>query len=1114
MTDGPTTSDPFSPLVAALTHVEDSAIVFSAEGELVIWNPGAEKLYGYSFEEARRKDISFLAPPEESGDTIKLFARALSGQPVPPRLVERIQKDGTRVRVSLRVSPLEQPDGSIFGVLFMSRDVVSEVDRETRLTELQLREREIATLVPDALYVHRQGKIVWVNQAAVDMFGAQSTTDLLGRMAWDFIVEADLDKVLKRHAALGPAGSTSPILVHRKRLDGHAFPTEARGAAIIWEDEPATLMVVRDLSEQERALTALAESELRQKELAEICPDAILVHVDGEIVFGNDAAVEMFAARSVRDLIGRTNESIVHPDDWRMIVGSWDAAEPDDGNAFLQVRQIRLDGTGFIGEGRGKAVVWEGQEAWMVVVRDITDRIRVQDALKESEARQRDFAEISPDAMLVHLDGEIVFANEAALAMFGAKDRDEFIGRNVTDTIHPDDRSIVAENWDAWRKGDGLDLMDVRRLRLDGTSFHGEGRHRSIFWEGRTAYLVVIRDVSARIANQRALQESEERHRQIVDVSPDSILVHVDDRIVFANAAAHDMYGAEDDELIGLSSLAVIPDDRKDFVLAQRKQLVAGGIAPKVEARRKRLDGTEFIAEVTGSNYTWNGEAAVLTIARDVSDRVFAEQARVVLEERYRKILELTPAATFVHVGGKITYVNPAAIEMFGAERSDDLIGYEVSELIHPGDRDRISDRQQAMREGVNMPLDRVRRLRLDGTSFETSYSATKIDWHDQQGFLVLTEDITEQLAKEEALQQSESRHRTITEASPEAILVHLDHKIVFANRAAAEMFGVQNADTLLGRRALDLVHPDDREDLLASNEPLAPGDILPPTVSRRLRDTGEVFHSESTRSGYSWDGQTAMMAVIRDISERFAAEQKIRDYTEELERTNEELERFAYVASHDLKEPLRMVSSFCGLLQERYADKLDEQANEFIRFAVDGATRMHGLIEDLLKMSQTGTTDLIAETVEVSGVVNDVKTNLGPLIAETGAEITCDDLPMVVGDRTLLTQLFQNLVSNAIKFRSDKTPVITIESTSRGAEHAFSVSDNGIGFDLKHNEKIFEVFKTLHARDKFEGNGIGLSICKKVVERHGGKIWVDSMPGQGSSFWFTLPAMPEVQKS
>ena len=208
------------------------------------------------------------------------------------------------------------------------------------------------------------------------------------------------------------------------------------------------------------------------------------------------------------------------------------------------------------------------------------------------------------------------------------------------------------------------------------------------------------------------------------------------------------------------------------------------------------------------------------------------------------------------------------------------------------------------------------------------------------------------------------------------------------------------------------------------------------------------------------------------------------------------------------------MVSSFCGLLQERYADQLDAQANEFIRFAVDGATRMQGLIEDLLKMSRAGTADLVAGTVEMADILEDVKSNLSAQIVESGAELKYDELPTVVGDRTLLTQLIQNLVSNAIKFRSDAAPVITIENTAQGDEQSFAVSDNGIGFDAKHHERVFEVFKTLHPRDKFDGNGIGLSICKKVVERHGGKIWVDSESGSGTCFQFTLPGVPKAFES
>jgi PAS domain S-box-containing protein len=537
------TEDVFAPLAAAFSHIHDSAIVYSADGEVVIWNAGAEELFGYTFAEAQKKDVCFLCPPEQSADTLKLFARALSGQPVAPRRVDRVRKDGSMVRVSVRVNPLENDDGEVFGVLFIARDISSEMEREKRLTELMLRERDIAALVPDAIYVHRDGKILWANPAAIEMFGAQSQTDFIGRSAWDLIDPEDLERVMADHVHFGAAESSRPFYVTRRHIDGMPFPTEARGAQITWEEEPATLMVIRDLSDHERVATALSEREARQREFAEISPDAVIVHVDGEIVFANGAAAEMFAARAPGDLIGLSNESLVVPEDWARVTASWEE-EPASQTDFIQVRQLRLDGSIFEGQGRGKPIVWDGAEAFLVVIRDVTRQIEADAALREAEARQRDFAAISPDAMLVNVNGEIVFVNEAAVRMFRAESDSELLGRPVMDTIHADDRNILQSNINTALDEDGTDFFEARRLRLDGTTFLGEGRYETIEWKGAPGVLVVVRDVTESVAAQNALLESEERYRQIVDVSPDAVLVHVNDQIVFANGAAADMLGA------------------------------------------------------------------------------------------------------------------------------------------------------------------------------------------------------------------------------------------------------------------------------------------------------------------------------------------------------------------------------------------------------------------------------------------------------------------------------------------------------------------------------------------------------------------------------------------
>ncbi len=258
-------------------------------------------------------------------------------------------------------------------------------------------------------------------------------------------------------------------------------------------------------------------------------------------------------------------------------------------------------------------------------------------------------------------------------------------------------------------------------------------------------------------------------------------------------------------------------------------------------------------------------------------------------------------------------------------------------------------------------------------------------------------------------------------------------------------------------------------------------------------------------------EGRTAELAraiedLEREVTERKQAEERLKRTLEDLARSNRELEQFAYVASHDLQEPLRMVASFTQLLAKRYQGKLDADADDFIGYAVEGANRMQKLIQDLLSYSRLGTQGKEFQPTNCETVLDKALENLQAAIEETGAVITHDPLPTVMADEAQLLQLFQNLLSNAIKFHGEESPRVHVSAEEKDGNWVFSVKDNGIGMDPKYFELVFVIFQRLQARDEYPGTGIGLAITKRIVHRHGGKIWAESEPGKGSTFFFTIP--------
>jgi len=366
-------------------------------------------------------------------------------------------------------------------------------------------------------------------------------------------------------------------------------------------------------------------------------------------------------------------------------------------------------------------------------------------------------------------------------------------------------------------------------------------------------------------------------------------------------------------------------------------------------------------------------------------------------------------------------------------------------------------------------------------------------------------------------LRSSEARFRGLTALSSDWYWEQDEQfRLTFISSRFAERTGV-DAAPYLGRKrwdqpALNLGEADweRHRAQLERHEPFFDFEM-----ERTGPEGNPVWLSVSGEPVFDQDGRfRGYRGVGTDITERKRAQAVLRAAYDELARSNAELQQFAYVASHDLQEPLRMIGSYTQLLERRYIDKLDQDAREFMGFIVDGATRMKQLIEDLLAYSRVGTRGKELRPVQAQIVLDKALVNLRAAVEHSGAEITHDPLPEVNADDGLLAQLLQNLVANAIKFRNkEEPPRIHVGVEDAGGEWRFAVADNGIGIEPQYFERIFMVFQRLHTRDEYPGTGIGLAICKKVIERHRGRIWVESAPGKGSKFYFTLSKVQKGQK-
>jgi PAS domain S-box-containing protein len=456
---------------------------------------------------------------------------------------------------------------------------------------------------------------------------------------------------------------------------------------------------------------------------------------------------------------------------------------------------------------------------------------------------------------------------------------------------------------------------------------------------------------------------------------------------------------------------------------------------------------------------------------------------------------------------GKIRSWNPGVKRILGYDR-EEIEGLDFSAIFTHEDNQRSvpkSELQKAIDHG--RAEDTRWHLRKNGSLFwADGVVVPLLDNSEHKGYAKLLRDRTEGKLAEEALLVSEERLRLATEATN---LGTWDWNLITGelkwSDRTREFYSVTPDVPITQDIFFQAIHPEDRkrvtENLENAKLPDGDGDFSLDYRTNTGENNPELWLS--VRGKVFFDGGRTpirMLGTCWDISARKRMESDLR-------RSNEDLERFAHIASHDLQEPLRMVATYLQLVEKNLQDNLDPKIRDYLRFAVDGALRMKALIQELISYSSVGSSPPALETVSVQEIISDVLTNLKVAIDDSDAVVKADPLPYLRGDRIQLSQLFQNLVENAIKYRSMDPLLVHISCSKKKGEWLFCVRDNGIGIESEQVEKIFEPFRRLHARSSRPGAGLGLSICRRIVETHGGKIWVESVPGKGSAFCFTIPA-------
>ena len=714
------------------------------------------------------------------------------------------------------------------------------------------------------------------------------------------------------------------------------------------------------------------------------------------------------------------------------------------------------------------------------------------------------FFSMSDDLMIIlDFEGQVMRLNEAWVKVFQFS-MEELLESNANITLQSGSQLMAEQLFDELASGSSKALDYTQRM------FDKQGNEYVFAWNlvgdnNKQLIYGIGRDMTSNVELINDLRDNQERFKFLSDNNNEAVLVTVTGQIQLYNKAFMALTGYSETELDGMDDQLLIAEEDRDAMMT----LVNRRSEETYVSRMLRKNGDIIQVEVVPRNIKYKEQYARLVLIRNLDEIRQREASRKETENWFKALFENAAFGVVVmDTGGNILQTNSLISEKLQFSK-EEFTGKNIESFIHEEDYPVVLENFQSLVSGKSLTnTGEERLLRKEGGYMWGRVICTKVELAPGN-FVVMSliEDIESEIQDRDDRIKAEKRFETIFKSSPSGIIISRNEgEIIHVNPTFANMVG-ERAEQLEGANIFDFTYEEDLKETKKLLQMLNKGKINEYDIEKRyVKKNGEVFWAKTWVSLMERDGDDVYrVAVVENIDRRKKAEQKLEEKNKELTEINQELEHFAYVASHDLREPLRTIASFIQILNKRYGETLDEDGKQFMGFVVEGAKRMQLLIHDLLEYSRVNRFNTDYEKVDLNEVFNTVNRVLKEKIDSTDALILAENLPVIQGNKIQLTQVFQNLIDNAIKFRGKKKPEITITVEELPSKWRIAVSDNGIGISPEYHQRIFIIFQRLHTHEEYTGTGIGLALCKKIIELHGGEVWVESKKNKGTTFTFTI---------